>query len=104
MSLKIIKIKKSEYKNPLRLLYRAGLVDANLKESYPSFLYVSKKTYNEFKKGLYLVFKKQYPYATTKKLSLSVNMELLNYGPNVVDKGIEFGYAVVIEKPVDVIK
>ena len=94
MKIQTIKLKKSEYRDMPALLKRAGLVKDN--QAYPSNIFVSEKTYAAIKAAMLTQLKKQYPYASQKKLKLTAGMELLNLGPVVIDKGIETGYAIIV--------
>ena len=97
--MKIIKLSKKDYYDLPNLLIKVGLVKGTT--ANPSLLFVNKQTLkrmqNEYAKRL----KKQNPYISKKALAISVGMEFLNLGPNVLSdknggKRIPTGYAIVL--------
>lgn len=97
--MKIIKLKKTEYKNLEALLTRAGLVNTHEKIAFPNNIFVNENTYKKIRAELKKQHKKENPLLSNKKIEYSVEMHLLNLGPNVVlngGKNLPNGCAIVL--------
>jgi len=58
-------------------------------------MYVNKKTYAAIRKAHVDFAKRQYPYYSKKNIMMCVELELLNYGPCVID-GVEDNHVIKI--------
>jgi len=99
--MKVIKLKKSEYTDLESLLRRAGLVDEVNLTANPEHLYVNEATYKEIQRQLLKQYRKEFPLLSENKIEYSVNVYLLNLGPNVLknkDGGSSIAKGVAIIK------
>lgn len=97
--MKIIKLKKTDYTNLEALLTRAGLVNAEEKTAFPNNIFVNENTYKKIKTELKRLHRKENPLLSRKRIEYSVEIHLLNLGPNVVlngGKNLPNGCAIVL--------
>jgi hypothetical protein len=92
-----IKITKRMLKlHPADLLLKINAVDETQKMGYPQHVFFSKEDYAELRKNLKKNAKKEIPYAGERLLNYSVEMDLLNLGPNQgLEDVIKPGYALI---------
>ena len=97
--MRYVKITKRMLKDPETILRKAGAVYK--KQAFPSHVYMNKKDYEELEKNLTKYAKSLFgKNATEKRIKFMVGMELLNFGPVVLDKGIEKGYILVNDEAI----
>lgn len=81
--LKKYNVTKADKKRlPEEILKRVKAYSDELKEVYPSSVFVSNVFYKTLESNVKKAFKKENPYLKSKKLKLAVAMHMLNYGPN----------------------
>ena len=98
--MKTVKLTKNLLKKaPSDILIALGAVDSGKKQAFPSHVYFSKEDYAQLRKNTLKLFQKEYPGIRVKRLKTSVEMELLNYGPNeLLADAIRPGYALIDEE------
>lgn len=97
--MKIIKLKKTDYTNLEDLLTRVGLVNPQEKTAFPNNIFVNENTHKKIRAELRKLYKKEKPFLSKKTIEYSVEMHLLNLGPNVVlngGKNLPNGCAIVL--------
>lgn len=104
--MKILKLTKKMLKmHPADLLIKIGAVDEENKYAYPNFVYFSKSDYKELRKNLKQFAKKSCPETSERLLNYSVNVDLLNYGPNeTLAEAIRPGYMLVDYDEIEKVK
>lgn len=81
---------------PSDILVKLGAWSQDLKHAYPSRVFVSAEDYKTIKKNLAARYKKMFPYASRRRISCEVGMDLLGFGPNQsLEKAVRPGYALV---------
>lgn len=94
--IKIIKLKKTDYKNLDSFYRRIGAVDGN--KALVDKVFWSEADYKKLKSELTKEFRKQYSYLRKDKIDSSVGMYLLNLGPSQsVEKVLKPGWALFID-------
>jgi hypothetical protein len=78
--MRIIKLKKSDYKSLVSLYRRIGCVHED-RQAFPHHTFVSPRTYKQIEKATTAEYKKEYPHLNKKSVTSSVAMYLLNLGP-----------------------
>lgn len=101
--MKTIKLTKKMLKmHPADLLVKLGAVDKEQKNAFPSHVYFSKEDYKELRTNLKFLAKKLAPNSPKRFLNYSVNVDLLNYGPNQgLEEAIRPGYALIDEEAIE---
>ena len=79
---KVKLVKADQNKLPEAILMKYKAYSEELKEVYPSHVYVSDEFYKKLQDNVKKAFKKDMPYLRARALRKSVAMHMLNYGPN----------------------
>lgn len=98
--MKSYKLKKSELAtaNYAGILRRVGAVDGN--QAFPMNTYISSKTAKRLERALYAAYKKEFPWASKKRLQYSIGMEILNLEPSICD-AIKDGHIAVDDRAIE---
>lgn len=95
--MKVVKLtKKMLNMHPADLLVKLDAVNLEQDLTFPGEVYFSEKDYKTLRANLVKSAKKQLGDVTKKTIELTVNMELLNFGPNEsLAKVLKPGFALV---------
>ena len=91
---KTVKLTKEMLLAPENLLVAVGAVDSLKKQGFPSHVYLNPKDVFKMEKNIYKQLKKQYPNTHEVKLIQSVQMHMLDLGPNEL-KTVKQGQVLV---------
>lgn len=92
---KFIKITKAMFSSPQRLLVEAGACSNRV--GYPHHVYMSVKDYKKLTKNTLEACRREMKGWSKDRIATAAYMEMLQYAPVTVKRGIEEGYIMVDE-------